>query len=105
MVHVDRGSQYTSSAHIKLVSRNGLELSMSRKGNCWDNAVAESFFSTLKTELGISRRSIPTIAVAKKVIGEYIEQYYNRRRPHTTIGGQTPLDYEHNFRSTLELAA
>ena len=105
IVHVDRGSQYTSADHIELIEEHGLRLSMSRKGNCWDNAVAESFFSTLKIELDLVHESAPSRAAAYAAIAPYIELYYNRRRPHSTIGNMSPLDYEHLFKSALELAA
>jgi transposase InsO family protein len=68
---------------------------MSRKGNCWDNAPAESFFGTLKTEL-INRKSWPSPAAAKDAIGEYIHSFYNHKRLHSANGYQSPVDYEHN---------
>jgi putative transposase len=105
LVHVDRGSQYTSVDHVAAIERHGMVLSMSRKGNCWDNAVAESFFSTLKMELGLVHDSAASRAEARHAIGVYIERYYNRKRPHSTIGNMSPLGYEHNFRSASELAA
>jgi putative transposase len=105
LVHVDRGSQYTSVDHVAAIERHDMVLSMSRKGNCWDNAVAESFFSTLKMELGLVHDSAVSRAVARQAIGAYIEGYYNRKRPHSTIGNMSPLDYEHNFRSASGLAA
>jgi len=103
IVHHDRGSQYTSTNYIALIQRHGLVLSMSRKGDCWDNAVAESFFSTLKIELDLIHKSAPTKAAAYAAIKAYIEPYYNRRRPHSTVDYMSPLDYEYNFMSALEL--
>jgi putative transposase len=105
MVHVDRGSQYTSDDHLELINRYGIVLSMSRKGDCWDNAVSESFFSTLKMELDLVHQSAPSRANARDLVGAYIEGYYNRRRPHSTIGYMSPLDCEHNFASASKLAA
>ena len=69
---------------------------MSRKGNCWDNAVAESFFATLKTELVYTRR-FATRAEAREAIFEYIEVFYNRRRRHSSIGYVSPVEFEMNF--------
>jgi len=76
--HSDRGCQYASDVYRSALDRNGIVFSMSRKGNCWDNAVVESFFSTLKTEM-IHRRAWSTRAEAKAAIGEWIEAFYNRR--------------------------
>ncbi len=93
MVHSDRGSQYASDLYQKTIKDNGFICSMSRKGNCWDNAPSESFFHTLKTELVYHRR-YQTRQEAKQDIFEYIEVFYNRQRRHSTIGYQTPLGYE-----------
>ena len=73
---------------------------MSRKGNCWDNAVAESFFATLKKEL-IYRGAWPTKAQAKEAIDEYITRFYNLRRRHSTLGYATPVQYEIEARQQL----
>jgi len=105
IVHHDRGAQYTSAAHVSLICKHGFLQSMSRKGDCWDNAVAESFISSLKTELGLIHHSAPSHMAARATVAVYIEQYYNRRRPHSTIGYMSPLDYEHVFRSALGMAA
>lgn len=93
MVHSDRGSQYASGLYQKTIKERGFICSMSRKGNCWDNAPSESFFHTLKTELTHHRR-YRTRQEAKQDIFEYIEVFYNRQRRHSTIGYHTPLGYE-----------
>jgi len=80
--HSDRGSQYASESHRSLLAVNGITQSMSRKGNCWDNAVAESFFHSLKTEL-VHHCDFSTRAEAKQEIFEYIEVFYNRKRHHS----------------------
>ncbi len=92
--HSDRGSQYTSSSYQVALEKKGLIVSMSRKGDCWDNAVVESFFATLKTELGdtfSSRRS------ARLALFDYIEVFYNRQRRHTSIGSMSPAEAEARF--------
>lgn len=91
--HSDRGSQYTSEEFRRLLGRHGLVQSLSRPGQCWDNAVAESFFATLKTEL-LYREAWPTRAAARRGIFEYIEGFYNRRRLHSSLGYRSPADYE-----------
>ena len=93
MTHSDRGSQYASALYQKTIKDHGFICSMSRKGNCWDNAPSESFFHTLKTELTHHRR-YQTRQEAKQEIFEYIEVFYNRQRRHSTIGYQTPMGYE-----------
>lgn len=91
--HTDRGSQYASEEHRKLCSQYGIIQSMSRKGNCWDNAVAESFFHTLKTEL-VYQTTYQTKAEANQSIFEYIEVHYNRKRMHSANNYLSPVDYE-----------
>ena len=91
--HTDRGSQYASYSHRDLLLKNGIIQSMSRKGNCWDNAVAESFFHTLKTEL-IYHEIYETRDEANQSIFEYIEVYYNRERSHSTNNNYSPVEYE-----------
>ncbi len=91
--HSDRGVQYASDAYRKALEAAGIECSMSRRANCWDNAVAESFFGTLKNEL-IYRRPWLTREQASDAIGEYIEIFYNRIRRHTTIGSVSPAKFE-----------
>ncbi len=91
--HSDRGSQYASHDYRDVLSDNGIICSMSRKGNCWDNAVVESFFATIKKDL-IHRRPWPTIKAARIAIAEYIEVFYNRKRKHSTLGNISPVDFE-----------
>ena len=93
MLHSDRGSQYASDLYQKTIKDHGFVCSMSRKGNCWDNAPSESFLHTLKTELTHHRRYLTRVD-AKQDIFEYIEVFYNRQRLHSTIDYQTPLGYE-----------
>jgi putative transposase len=91
--HSDRGSQYCSNAYQDLLKHYGMQSSMSRKGDCWDNSVCESFFHTLKTELIYGARYIRR-ELAKQSIFEYIEAYYNRVRRHSTIGFMAPFVFE-----------
>jgi putative transposase len=93
MWHTDRGSQYCSESHSKLIRQHGIIQSMSRKGNCWDNAVAESFFHTIKVEL-IYQYKFRTREEAKHAIFEYIEVFYNRIRMHSTNDYLSPDKYE-----------
>jgi putative transposase len=93
IVHSDRGAQYASTAFQDQLHDNGFLSSMSRKGDCWDNAVAESFFKTLKCELVYHRR-YGSRAQARLDIFEYIEAYYNRQRKHSVNGYMSPLNYE-----------
>jgi putative transposase len=96
VVHSDRGAQYASTAFQDLLKVNGYRSSMSRKGDCWDNAVAESFFKTLKCEL-IYHRRYRSREQARLEIFEYIEAYYNRQRKHTANGYMSPLNYEQQW--------
>lgn len=91
--HSDRGSQYASDDYRMLLSVHGVECSMSRKGNCWDNAVAESFFATLKTEL-VHDADWHTRDEARSALFEYIEVWYNRVRRHSTLDYKSPVQYE-----------
>ncbi len=91
--HSDRGSQYTSAEFRALLDAHGIRQSVSRPRQCWDNAVAESFFSTLKTEL-VYRQPFPTRADARQAVFEYIEVFYNRQRIHSALGYRSPSDYE-----------
>ncbi len=91
--HSDRGRQYCSTDFQKLLGVNGMHCSMSRKGNCWDNAPMESFFHTMKTELVYLTR-YETRAQARQDIFEYIEVFYNRKRIHSTLGYCTPVEFE-----------
>lgn len=99
--HSDRGSQYASVDYQNLLQQNNMVCSMSRKGNCWDNAPQESFFSTLKTEL-IHRRRFATRAEARTAIFEYIEVFYNRQRIHSSLGYLSPEQYEKRHRVEKE---
>lgn len=102
--HSDRGSQYTSGDFAKLCEDNGVTQSMSRPGQCWDNAVAESFFAALKNEL-IYRNVWATRAEARQAIFEYIEVFFNRRRRHSSLGYRSPAAYEAIRRATSKVAA
>lgn len=104
LFHSDRGCQYTSSAYAALARANGVILSVSRKGECWDNAVAESFFATIKREL-INDRSWPTRAGLHRAIFDYIEGWYNTRRLHSSLGYLSPAEYELTHRSAARQAA
>lgn len=91
--HTDRGSQYASKSHRKLIVKEGIKQSMSRKGNCWDNAPSESFFATLKKEL-VYLEVFKTREQAKKAIFEYIEVFYNRQRIHSANDYWAPTMFE-----------
>lgn len=91
--HSDRGSQYASQAFRKVLKQNKMIQSMSRKGNCWDNACAESFFSTLKME-EVFHQTYKTQDEARNSIFEYIAVFYNRQRRHSSIGYMCPDEYE-----------
>ncbi|WP_328369052.1 IS3 family transposase [Micromonospora zamorensis] len=91
--HSDRGCQYTSDQHARLAAAHGIRLSVGRRGQCWDNAVAESFFATIKTEL-LHRQPWPTHTAARQAIFEYIEGWYNTRRRHSTLGYLSPAAFE-----------
>jgi len=93
IMHTDRGSQYGADSYRQLLTQHGIQPSMSRKGNCWDNAVAESFFHTLKTEL-IYTEDYDTHEAAQTAVFEYIEVFYNRQRCHSANGYLAPLLYE-----------
>ena len=91
--HSDRGSQYTAKPFQKLMVENGVTCSMSRSGNVWDNAVMESFFSSLKTER-VARKVYRTRDQARADVFDYIERFYNPTRRHSTIGYVSPMDFE-----------
>jgi len=101
--HSDRGCQYTSGDYRRELASRGIVVSMSRKGNCWDNAVAESFFATLKNEL-VYDRSWPTRLALRSALFEYIEVFYNRKRLHSSLGFKTPARVE-NEHALTALAA
>ena len=92
--HSDRASQYASNAFQQTLRSNGILSSMSRKGNCWDNAVAESFFSTIKTECCFQHGVFENREVAKTNIFEYIEGFYNQKRIHSYLGYIAPDKFE-----------
>jgi putative transposase len=94
--HSDRGSQYASHAFRRRLQRRNMRQSMSRRGNCWDNAVAESFFATLKKEL-VRGRAFDTRAQARSEVFEYIEVFYNRHRTHSLLNYETPHAFEDCF--------
>lgn len=91
--HSDRGVQYASDDYQKLLSDHGLAVSMSNKGDCWDNAVMESFWATLKTEL-VNHEEYATHEQARQSIFEYIEVFYNRQRLHSSLGYTSPEAFE-----------
>jgi putative transposase len=93
LMHTDRGSQYGADSYRQLLTQHAIQPSMSRKGNCWDNAVAESFFHTLKTEL-VYLEDFDTHEYAQTAVFEYIEVFYNRQRCHSANGYLAPLAYE-----------
>lgn len=92
--HSDRGSQYASGDYRALLKERGITCSMSRKGNCWDNACVESFFSTLKQELVYERGVFVTRAEAKTALFDYIEVFYNQKRRHSALGYVSPAAFE-----------
>lgn len=93
LLHSDRGSQYCSKRYQRLMESNGLHCSMGRRATCYDNAVTESFFHTLKVEL-VHRERYVTRRMAQSSMFEYIEMYYNRQRRHSAIGHQIPMLFE-----------
>ena len=99
IVHTDRGVQYAANGYRRLLSDWSATASMSRKADCYDNAVAESFFASLKKEL-IHRSRFRTRDDARTAIFEYIEAFYNRERTHSTLGLLSPTTFEHIWRTT-----
>jgi putative transposase len=91
--HSDRGSQYASGAYQTVLADHGIVCSMSRRGNCWDNAVAESFFATIKVEL-VHDAAWATRAVARTELFDYIEVFYNGQRRHSSLGYLSPRAFE-----------
>ncbi len=102
--HSDRGSQYASCEYVAALDQAGIVQSMSRKGNCWDNAVAESFFGTLEQELGTTARW-RSVAHARADVGAYIHGFYNDLRLHSTIGFHSPVEFEALHRASITEAA
>jgi putative transposase len=98
MHHSDRGVQYASAAYRTLLAQHGLTMSMSRKGDCWDNAVVESFFGVLKTELRPEGERVwPTRRHAHAALARYIDGWYNLQRRHGTLGYRSPYEYERHL--------
>ena len=93
LLHSDQGCQYAAAEYQAILAEHGITCSMSRKGNCWDNACVESFFGTLKTEL-VHHEDYKTRAQARASLFRYIEVFYNRRRRHSYLNHQAPLVYE-----------
>lgn len=93
IVHSDRGTQYRSNSYVSFLERHGITRSMSRKGNCWDNAVMESFYARLKVEL-IYAKCYQSIDEARSGIFGYIEIFYNRKRRHSANDGVSPVEFE-----------
>ena len=93
IIHSDQGSEYGSDDWLRCCQQHNLQLSMSRRGNCWDNAVAESFFSSLKKER-VKKRIYRTHDLARADIFNYIEMFYNPKRRHSHLGGVSPEDFE-----------
>jgi putative transposase len=102
--HSDRGIQYASAAYQRVLRAHGIQSSMSRRANCWDNAVVESFFATLKVEL-IHRCSWATRRQVRAAVIEYMEVFYNAHRLHSSLGYRTPNDCEKEFMLTAAQAA
>ena len=102
--HSDRGVQYASTAYQEILVQHGITCSMSRKGDCWDNAVAESFFATLEWEL-IEESDWHTREEARRDIFDYIEVWYNRQRLHSSLGYRSPAEYEDQLALTPRVAA
>jgi putative transposase len=92
--HSDRGSQYTSLGYRSILERQGIMLSMSQKGEPYDNALMESFLGTLKSEC-VSRHTFQTMEQARACIFEYLEVFYNRQRLHSALGYRSPTAFEH----------
>ena len=93
MRHSDQGMQYACGAYQQVLQSKNAVVSMSRRGNCWDNALAESFFGTLKKEL-IQGEKYRTRQQAVSAVFEYIEVFYNRHRKHSKLGYQSPVEFE-----------
>jgi putative transposase len=98
--HSDRGSQYTSAGYQQLLKEHKIKCSMSRKGNCYDNAVAESFFATIKREC-IEAFSFQSLEEVRLRVFEYIEVFYNRKRIHSSIRYLSPCEFEQQFNQTM----
>jgi putative transposase len=104
LYHSDRGVQYAAGDFRDLLGRHGIEASMSRRGNCWDNAVVESFFATLEKEL-VTSAQWQTHAQARAALFEWMEVWYNRRRRHSALGYLSPAEFEARLAPTPRAAA
>src|SRR5262245_50631877 len=93
MHHSDRGSQYTSQGYLALLQEHGIQVSMSRTGDCYDKALMESLFGTLKEEC-VERQTYQTRSETRTSVFEYIEVFYNRQRKHSSLGYVSPITYE-----------
>ena len=105
LIHTDQGSQYRATAYRQLLEAHKISCSMSAKGCCWDNAVVESFFSTIKLELDLDDDA-ETLKSPQQLIRQlafWIDGYYNRERRHSTIGYLSPIEYEQQFIATRTL--
>ena len=102
--HSDRGVQYASNAYQQALADADMHRSMSRKGNCWDNAVAESFFGTLKQEL-VPKKPWTGLNDARKAVSNYIHGYYNPKRRHSHIGHIAPIEFETHHQAATEAVA
>ena len=100
IVHSDRGAQYASADYRQLLADHGLVASMSRKGNCYDNAFIESFWSSLKYEVVYQHR-FATRAEARNAIFDYIEAFYNRTRLHSSLGYVSPITFESQLNQSI----
>jgi putative transposase len=100
LFHSDQGTQYASEAFGQVLAQRGITASMSRRGNCWDNAPIESFFSTLKAEAWPAH-PWPDVATARAAITSYIDDFYNRRRLHSALNYQSPVHYEQQVRTAV----
>lgn len=101
--HSDQGSQYCSKDYIEEIEKYGMTRSMSRKGNCWDNACAETFFSTIKSER-LHHRNYKTFEEARRDIFWYIESFYNRSRRHAALGNIAPVKFLQNYHNSTKAA-
>ena len=101
LLHSDRGVQYASDDYQSLLTTTSIHCSMSRRGNCYDNAVVESFFASLKSEIGLPRDGFANPQQARRTLFAYIEDFYNRRRLHSALGYQSPVNFERQKATAL----